>query len=149
MKRFEFRLEKVRRLRVAAEREALADLARALGGVREAEEKLRGIAARRGEVLRLLDRRLQEGRIDVVWMDLHHRDLERLDGEEDRTRAALDAARRAYDEARESLRAKQGDRKALDSLFDRERERHDEEVRREEGIVQDEIAISRHGKSVS
>ena len=149
MRRFEFGLEKVRRLRCASERQVLADLARALGAVREAEEKLRQVADRRDHVLSVIGRRLRQGRMDVAWIELHHRDLERFEREESRGRRALDASRAKYDAALEALRERQSERKALDTLHDKERERHEEETRREEGIVQDEIALSRHNRIVS
>lgn len=149
MKRFEFGLEKVRRLRCAAEKQALADLAGALGAVREVEERLRLLADRRTDILRVINRRLREGRMDVAWMELHHRDLERFDREESRGRRTLDAARRTYEAALETLSRRQSARKALDLLRDKARDRHEEETRREEGIVHDEIALSRHNRIVS
>lgn len=145
MLRFKFRLDAVQRLRLALEKEAMADLARALGRVREVEIQVDTIAAERRDVLARIDHRLGSGDLDVRWIERHHLDLARLDESDVQTRDELAVARGEYDEARARLGRRQADRKAMDVLEDKARMRHDEEVRREEHAVMDEIAMQRHG----
>lgn len=149
MKRFKFRLEAVKRLRAAAEKEAMADLARALGRVRELEAAVHRIGAERQSVLQVVDQRLGAGQIDAGWIERHHGDLQRLDAAEEQARRELQRARAAYDEARAVLRRRQEHLRAMDVLEDKARERHDEEVRREEHVAMDEIALLRHGRKQS
>jgi len=144
MKRFKFRLDAVKRTRIVLEEEAMADLARALGQVREVEARLQVVAAERDEVLGRIDAGLGAQNLDVAWIERHHMDLARLDEAEERARNDLVAARAAYDEARTRLTERRADRKAMDVLEDKARMRHDEETRREEHVAMDDIAMQRY-----
>ena len=148
MNRYRFKLEKLHRLRVAAEREALSELSRTIAVVREAEQHLRSIAERHGEVVGDLQSHMGGTRLDAAVVERHHRDLERLSGYEHSGRRALREANGAYESAAQRLRVRRGERKALDMLEERARLRHQQEVQRQESLEQDELALSRHGRKV-
>ena len=148
MKKFNFKLQKIQRMRVAAEREALVELSRTVGAVREAEEHLRMIQERRVEVMASLRGTMDEAVVQVPVLERHHKDLDRLDGFEARGRQSLAAAQSAYDAAAEWLRERRGEVKALELLEEKERRRHQEECNREEGALQDELALARHDRRV-
>lgn len=149
MKKFQFGLEAVQRLRGAAEKEAMADLARALGTVRVLEATMTSIEDRRCSLLEVVETRFGTGELDVTWLERHHADLARLDGEEQRARVALVAARSSYEQAQGRLRDRRAERRAIDVLEDKARERHEEEFRRDEHLAMDEIAMQRHGRRSS
>ncbi|MAG55204.1 MAG: flagellar export protein FliJ [Planctomycetes bacterium] len=144
MRRFQFRLAKVQKLRAAAEKEALLALARALQGLREAEAHLEAIRTQRQAVVDDLERHLATGRIDLSFIGLHHDEIAQLDDADERAITMIATARNAFEVAREEARIRQADRKALDHLEDRAREEHGEEERREEERLMDEVAAVLH-----
>lgn len=146
MRAFRFRLQRVLDLREAAEKGALAELARWVAVLRNAEE--RGLLARRrrSEALASLAAVLAGGRLDPAELGRHHAGIEACEREIAAAGKAEEAARAGVARAQDELRARRRDRKALEICRDRALRDHREEERRQEERRMDEVASGRHAR---
>ncbi len=145
---FRFRLERVRGLRERKEETAKQALVVALAhhahgeqALRTAEHKLASAQAAQLDAA--------AGTTSAVDLLAHQAYLERAEAarrasRDDLTRRELELTRR-----RDALASASRDRQALERLKRHRREEHDREVARQEGLVLDEIAITRFRRSAA
>jgi len=139
-KRFQFRLETVRRIREQAKDARLRDLAVAVRNLNASERTLQKLGDRLSETMEELRGFKGQGLLDVstlraqqyfgVWLDWQIRDA----GEE------MKEKRKAVEAERSKLAAANAQFKAIEKLRERAMERHSLQVRREEQAAMDEIA---------
>jgi len=144
MSGFRFRLDKVKRLRDAAEKEATWALARALAEVRESEASLKAVRRQRATVLEDLEQRLADNGIDLPVIQIHHGEVDKLDEAERTGQAALGAAEVRFEQAQAEVRDRRVDSRALETLESRAREVFERELQHREAQRMDEVAAARH-----
>jgi flagellar export protein FliJ len=143
MRRFQFRLQAVLSLREMEEKQARQDLARAASAWRDALARQTAAVQRRIDVLETLTGHVDKGSLDLALIELHHREVARLDRVEILARREEEQARRRLDEAKASLAIRRRDLKAFESLREHDRDDHQVLARREEQLLMDEIASTR------
>ncbi len=143
---FRFRLERVRGLRERKEETAKHALGVAMAHHARGEQALRTIEHRLASARAA---KLDASARPTTSIDLlaHQAYLERTEAarlvtRDDLARRALELTRR-----RDALTSASRDRQALERLKEHRREEHDREAARQEGLVLDEIAITRFRQS--
>ena len=141
--RFHFRLEPLRKLREALEREAERSLARALQAEREARANLDSLAAQRTAIFEA--RRLATGQqLDLELLRAGERYLVVLERRQLEGYESLRAASAMVAAAREALTVAHREHLMLVRLKERRALQHAEELRRRETLEMDELAVLRH-----
>ncbi len=143
--RFHFRLEPLRRLREALEREAERALARALQSEREVRLELDRIAVQRKGVYEA--RRTGAGQaLDLAAWRQGEAFLVVLDRRQVQAYARLREASRKVAEARDALTLAHRNHLMLVRLKERRALQHAQEEARLEAIALDELAVLRHAR---
>jgi flagellar protein FliJ len=142
-RRFQFRLEPVRKLRARAEERRLLDFARAQGEVVREEEHLRRLAEEKERQQEEIVGMIARGE-DFHHVVGHYRYIGTLNRTGTVRRAELARLRQRMEERREVYLASRRDRRALDILRDRAREAHEREEARQESAAVNELATLRH-----
>jgi flagellar export protein FliJ len=145
---FRFRLERVRGLRERKEDTAKQALVVALAHHERGELALRKVEHKL-ESARAAQRDAATGPTSAVDLLAHQAYLERTEAarratSDDLKRRAVELTRR-----RDALASASRDRQALERLKQHRREEHDREAARQEGLVLDEIAITRFRRSAA
>lgn len=146
MKKFSFRLERVRQLRVAAEQEAARGLADARGledACREAVDA--GMARLRDALAQVVTMHTASGAAGMLGN--LHLPLDVLRARLDADTVRLQEAGKAVETARLAYDAARQDRMALDRLHDQRRAEWEREVARHEQAALDEVALRMSGQS--
>lgn len=141
MKRPGFRLERVLRVRKILEEEARADWAEAEVVAREIEASFHERRASRDQAQERLADEL--GEISPAAVLLHHDQIDGLTREAARVRERARTAQHHADQAFIPFEERRKDRRALERLHDRDRQRSRDEALRAEIAEQDEINLQR------
>lgn len=143
--RFRFRLEPLRKLREALEREAERSLSRALGAEREARQYLEALATQRQAVFE--SRRTASGRLlDLELWRAGERFLVVLERRQVEGYEQLREASRKVAQAREALSLAHREHLMLVRLKERRALQHAHEQQLREAIEMDELAVLRHNR---
>ncbi len=143
MKRFEFRLARLARVRRVEEEVAKAAWQTAVAIAREADERLAVIETQLTEAYEFLRQAQSEGQLHPRHVLNVRRSTQLL---EDHKRAARESSRRAHaeaDEARVPWQKAHAALEGLSRLEDKARDRFRQELNREEAKEADQIAIQR------
>ena len=145
---FTFRLERVRELREHAEGQAKEQLAASLTQQVRGEAMLREASARLAAAADT--RRAKEGNVlnaaDLVAQERWAQALER---DHEAAEAALRRYEAEVDERRAALGEASKEREVLERLKSRQRDAHQAESARREGVELDEMAIQRHARKAT
>jgi flagellar FliJ protein len=139
MNRFRFRLESVLRLRAAREEEKKREFGVSLGHLKQEEQRFDEITRSIND----LDRYRTEkgtGRISVAQMIRNFFFSSHLHTQKDEQQKKVGKAQEIVDEKRTEMTEATKQRKTLERLKERKRIQYDEDVRREEQSLIDEIA---------
>lgn len=143
-KRYQFRLQPVLRHRERVEEQKQVELADAQRARQSEEEKLAALQGQEARAVELLEQQGMVGRLDVEFVKQGLSYLQTLAGDIDTQEEAVTEAQEQAEERRqETVRAMQ-DRKVLEKLRERGRQRWQQEVNREESRFLDELAVTRH-----
>jgi flagellar FliJ protein len=137
LKRFEFALQQILRLREYEERQAELELGRITG---ECERRRREIASL-GDLSRLTARsHLGSRSFDVSYRFGEERYIARLRSRATQLARELDTLEQELEKARERFREARKRREVLSRLKARKEEHHHDEVQRERQLVLDEVS---------
>jgi flagellar export protein FliJ len=142
MKRFRFTLQAILTLRQREEHQALERYAAALLSRRQAAEKLALLEDEMSHAAAALRVRLSEGSVavELAHLQSHYETLERR---HDQAREALAAAERLIRPAHEEMLEARRQREVVEGCQEKQRQRHDRELLRDEAKVHDELALRR------
>jgi flagellar protein FliJ len=147
---FRFRLERVRALRERREDLARQELAKALTRLTGSQDRLEAVDAHLARTL--ADQRLAtsaSATVDAAELRarqafVEHVEARRTSGARELEQHQADVAKRGSELGRAAR-----EHRTLERLKERQRDEHDREVGRREGIVLDEIAIDRFRRSAA
>jgi flagellar protein FliJ len=141
--RFDFGLERVRRVRAHDEDRAKEELATSLAHRERREAQLRAVAAQL-DAARGTAADLQAPAMDIALLRARQAYVERLERTRLVTALEVDRAEAEVDARRSVVTAASRKREVLDRLHDRQFAAHRLELGRAEGIRLDEIALQGH-----
>lgn len=143
-KRFEFRLERVREMRMKAEDEAKEELATAMAE-RETWARRRDEASRSLVRARLAQRSAAVGGgVSIAEMMAHQSFLERTERTEKAVEMDLSRQEQEVAARRAALQAAAQERQVLDKLREKAAAKHRAELERAEAALLDELALNAH-----
>jgi flagellar protein FliJ len=140
---FQFRLERVREMRVRAEDEAKEELARSMA-LRARSEQLLLEAAERVQVARSGQLGAAAGGIGIDQMLAHQAYIERAEREAQAAEMELSRQDAEVDARRVALQEAARERQVLDQLKDKQETAHRREAERVESNHIDELALAMH-----
>jgi flagellar FliJ protein len=147
---FRFRLERVRALRERREDLAKQELAKALSRLSGSQDRMHAVDAHLAQTL--ADQRLATSASATVAAEellarqafVEHIEAQRTSGARELEQREADVAERGTELGKAAR-----EHRMLQRLKERQRDEHDREVGRREGIVLDEIAIDRFRRSAA
>lgn len=142
--RFDFRLERVRALRERLEDLSREELAASLGQRLRAEAELERALAEVHAARAAQLSAAEQGRASGHDLISAHAYVQRMDLQRRARAEDLSQREREVEERRRHLTEVARERQTLERLKERKREEHRLEAQRQEGLMLDELAISRH-----
>ena len=140
---FQFRLERVREMRVRAEDEAKEELARSMA-LRARSEQLLLEAAERVQAARSGQLGAASGGVGIEQMLAHQAYVERAEREAQAAEIELSRQDAEVDARRVALQEAARERQVLDQLKDKQESAHRREAERVESNQIDELALAMH-----
>jgi len=118
---FKFRLDFMIKIRQRKEEEAMSRLARRLASIRELEEEIAELTARKAELAADLDEKIKTGQVTIGLLQLYKEYERKLSGDIARDREFLFLSRREEAKERAALTKAAVDRKVMEKLKEKKK----------------------------
>jgi flagellar FliJ protein len=144
MRRFKFRLEPVISLKKKLEDERKLALGLARKDLRQKEEHLNGLCEHRQACQEFADEKLTEYSLDIAKMLIHYAYIEKLTDDIASHTCGVEQSRQNVEKKRGLLLESSREKKTLERLKEKMKERHVYQAKRAEQAVLDETAATFH-----